>query len=267
MKRVALITLHGMGQVDWNYHHALEQGLQQRLGPDWDRVAFKVVHYAKFLQDPQDILWADMLRDTANELDATRLRKFMLFGFGDAGSLEYSAHQSGNNTKYMLVQKEIRAVLRQAYVELDRDASRPVVIVAQSLGCQVISNYLWDAGTGKYIFQQMAGIGADEQEFLRLRSLRHLVSTGCNIPLFISGLDQRVCFDRPNSQFEWDNYYDPDDVLGWPLNQLGPSYHFVRDHDINAGGPLTFWNPLSHSGYWSDGDVLQPLANKLRNLL
>ena len=267
MKDVALITLHGMGQVDWNYHRGLELGLQQRLGSAWDRVAFKVVHYGKFLQDPQDSLWANMLRDTANELDATRLRKFMLFGFGDAGSLEYSAHQSGSDTKYMLVQKEIRANLRLAYEELGRDASKPVVIIAQSLGCQVISNYLWDAGTGNYIFQHMAGIGADEQAFLRLRSLRHLVTTGCNIPLFISGLEPRVCFDRPNNQFEWDNYYDPDDVLGWPLNQLGPSYHFVRDHDINAGGLLTFWNPLSHTGYWSDDDLLTPLANKLRDLM
>ncbi|WP_299594199.1 hypothetical protein [uncultured Microbulbifer sp.] len=267
MKDVALITLHGMGKVDWHYHSELENRLRNDLGADWERVSFKVVNYAYFLQQPQNILWERMLRDTDNELDATRLRKFLLFGFGDAAALEYSARQAGPNTKYLQVQREIQAQLSQAFEELGRDHRKPVVIIAQSLGCQVISSYLWDAGTGKYIFESMAGIDAGEREFVKLRSLRNLVTTGCNIPIFASGLDRPTCFDRPNPQFQWDNYYDADDVLGWPMNQLGNTYHFVRDHPINAGNLLTSWNPLSHTGYWSDDDVLLPLAEKLRQLL
>ena len=267
MKDVALITLHGMGKVDWEYHRELENWLRDDLSAAWDRVSFKVVHYAYFLQQPQDLLWERMLRDTDNELDSTRLRKFLLFGFGDAAALEYSARQPGPNTKYLQVQREIQAVLRQAYLELGRDHRKPVVIIAQSLGCQVISSYLWDAGTGKYIFDLMAGIGADEREFLRLRSLRNLYTTGCNIPIFASGLDRPTCFDRPNALFQWNNYYDADDVLGWPINQLGDTYHFVRDHPINAGNLLTSWNPLSHTGYWGDRDLLRPLADTLRQLI
>ena len=46
----------------------------------------------------------------------------------------------------------------------------------------------------------------------------------------------------------------------------------MTDHPINAGGGimewmLKSWNPLSHSQYWGDDDVLDPLEEHLRALL
>ena len=112
----------------------------------------------------------------------------------------------------------------------------PVVIVASSLGCQVISNYIWDAQRKKRkgeppkfgIWRQ----GAVEEEcgpqddFRRLKSLRALFTTGCNIPLFVSGHSEieAILPPNPNKPFEWKNYYDEDDVLGWPLRPLSDSY-------------------------------------------
>ncbi|HED39987.1 MAG TPA: hypothetical protein ENJ13_06110 [Chromatiales bacterium] len=265
MKEVALITLHGMGKKKPHYFSDLEDGLKKSLGNDWMRISFQKVQYASILQEPQNKLWRDMVSSSANDLDATKIRQFFLFGFGDAGSLEYSAHN--DKVKYLDVQKEIQSALRKAYVDLGQDKSKPIVIIAQSLGCQVISNYLWDADHNKYIFENTGGVDLDELDFLKLKSLRNLVTTGCNIPLFISGISDRKCFKKPNSSFKWDNYYDPDDVLGWPLRQLGPTFKIVSDHNINAGGLFTSWNPLSHEKYWSDKDVVRPLANKLMNLL
>ena len=103
--------------------------------------------------------------------------------------------------------------------------------------------------------------------FLKLTSLRNLVTTGCNIPLFISGISPRKSFKKPNPDFRWDNYYDPDDVLGWPLRQLGSQFSYINDHDINVGGALTNWNPFSHSYYWSDRDIHRRVANILQALL
>jgi len=261
MKEVALITLHGMGQVKPKYYSELEEMLKSRLKNKWDNVSFQKVQYAPILQVPEDEFWRSVLAAPENELDGTKLRQFFLFGFGDAGSLEHSAHT--DKKQYIDVQREIQKALDQALSDFDGDTTRPVVIIAQSLGCQVISNYLWDAQHGKNIFSESQPDGSAQSRFRTLTSLTNLITTGCNIPLFIAGLAVRECFAEPSASFVWDNFYDPDDVLGWPLRQLGPTYSNVRDHHINAGGMLSSWNFASHVAYWSDPDVVSALTNIL----
>jgi len=62
-------------------------------------------------------------------------------------------------------------------------------------------------------------------------------------------------------------------VLGWPLQPLSPQYHeLVEDRAINAGQGaagwiLKSWNPLAHTAYWTDDDVVKPLADLLHGLL
>ena len=46
----------------------------------------------------------------------------------------------------------------------------------------------------------------------------------------------------------------------------------VPDHRVNAGSGimgwlLKTWNPMSHTQYWGDTEVLGPLEAKLRSLL
>ena len=264
MKDLALITIHGMGETNNDYYVGLESKLKRYLKSDWDKISFKNVQYASILQDSEDTLWQAMISESANKLSYQRLRQFFLYGFADAATLEYSAHRFKD--KYIQVQEQIKKVLLEAYKELG-EHDRPVVIVAQSLGGQVISNYLWDAESGNYIFKHSDMNLSDTHDFLRLKSLDSLFTTGCNIPLFIAGLDERVCFNKPSPHFEWHNYYDPDDVLAWPLKQLGETFRNIQDHPINAGGFLSSWNPLSHTKYWTDKSFVKPLANHLQQLL
>lgn len=263
MKEVALITLHGMGKIKPSYYSELEEMLKRRLGIKWTEVSFQNVQYAPILQEPEDALWASMVATPENELDGTKLRQFFLFGFGDAGSLEHSAQT--DKKQYIAVQREIQRALDHALLDFEGDATKPVIIIAQSLGCQVISNYLWDAQHGSNIFAESPPDGSAQSNFRTLKSLTNLITTGCNIPLFIAGLADRRCFERPNDSFVWDNFYDPDDVLGWPLKQLGSTYNIVRDHPINSGGPLSSWNISSHGEYWSDDDVVSPLADIIKS--
>lgn len=72
---------------------------------------------------------------------------------------------------------------------------------------------------------------------------------------------------KPHPDFSWDNYYDADDVLGWPLAQLGPDYAAVNDREVNAGSLISSWNPASHGAYWSDKDVVEPPAKTLEELI
>jgi hypothetical protein len=69
----------------------------------------------------------------------------------------------------------------------------------------------------------------------------------------------------PQLQGEWVNFYDADDVVGFPLKELNDDYGLVvsADREINVGNIFGSWNPLSHLAYWTDHDVLDPIAKKL----
>ena len=65
---------------------------------------------------------------------------------------------------------------------------------------------------------------------------------------------------------EWVNFYDKADVIGYPLKELNADYRLkvTSDCPVHVGGPLTFWNPLSHVvAYFGDTDILGPIAEGL----
>jgi hypothetical protein len=97
-----------------------------------------------------------------------------------------------------------------------------------------------------------------------------MISQNINGRYGVSRIFQGICLDvgSPASRgFQWDNYYDPDDVLGWPLSQLGEVFTEIKDHHINVGDILTSWSPALRTRYWSDRDVLGSLANILKGFL
>lgn len=260
MKAVTLITLHGMGEIQKNYYQGLESSLRKTLAADWGKVCFKPVQYQPTLQKSQEALWDEIRYN--NDLDNTRLRRFFLYYFSDATSMEHGRHR--DRKKYIEIQKCIAKAYEGAYREAP---GRPVVIVAHSLGCQVISNYIWDAWKKINYFENFSDTDAGRKKHLLLKTTENLVTTGCNIPLFVGGLKHRKCFKKPNPQFEWDNFWDADDVLGWPMAQLDTktqSYaDIVTDRRVDAGNLVTSWNFMSHSGYWEEYDVYEHIGRVL----
>ena len=269
-KKIAFLTLHGMGTTKRSYYEELRDDLKSDVGADiWNKdIHFDHIYYQDILQKPQN----EYFKRVRNKVDSTKLRKFLLFGFSDAGGLEYSRTIDGS--AYERTQKRIFDALGKAFDAVESPQA-PVVFIAQSLGCQVLSNYIWDAmrdpspnfGVWQYDHGEL---DADDIHFRRLRTLRVLVTTGCNIPIFVGGLPraQRIPINRPNDSFVWENYYDEDDALGWPLQALSGGYKaLVRDIEVNVGNFLTSWNPLSHTGYWTDSDVQKPLVDHLQSLL
>lgn len=266
MKNIALVTLHGMGKTNPTYYEELEKNLRYELGDTWEQVSFHPVLYAPILQEFQDKLWDKINDEPANQIRAKILRRFLLDGLSDAASLENSAGR--NPRQYIAVQQLIYQALEEAYVNLSYSQHKKVIVVAHSLGAQVISNYLWDAQHDLQIFKHQQEDDPLKAEFVKLRHCGKLITTGCNIPLFVGGLDDLTCFKRPNSSFEWHNYYAADDILGWPLAQLSPSYaNIIWDHPIHVGNLLTSWNPLSHNGYWRSPSVYKPIVNMILSAL
>lgn len=275
MKRsIALITIHGMGDTKKNYYMDFYKEVKKYLGKTvWDRVIFKHIYYQDILQGNQEAIF-NRMRD---QIDWMKLRKFLLYGFSDAGSLEN--RKDSVNSPYFLTQKVILETMDEIFEEAEQQEI-PVVILAQSLGCQVISNYIWDAnpereaayGIWSVRLDDGVGKGSKKDSFRRMQSLQRLYTTGCNIPIFVSGHKNIEAISSPSDSFRWYNFFDEDDVLGWPLKPLSPSYdHLVEDISINAGGGLfgtvvKSWNPLSHGQYWTDNEVLNHISSSIKDI-
>jgi hypothetical protein len=267
MSKVAIITIHGMGNTPTHYANELKNELQTALASEWSQISFQSVYYQKMLQSNQDRVFQSMQRHIAGK----ELREFLLYGFSDAASLESSRDEARG--AYVQAQIEILAALHNAYAELGEQPGK-VIIIAQSLGGQVLSNYIWDAqhpgrsGIWRNIADYVT-VGAEELAFLKLESLYRLFTTGCNIPIFVAGYKDITPIAPPNAAFRWFNFYDADDVLGWPLQPLSPAYEaLVEDIPSNVGrgiiGWLTSWNPLSHGNYWGDRGFLEAVLIEIR---
>ncbi len=266
-KDVAIITLHGMGTTEPDYYRALEKKLRRAVGVDeWDaRVHLEPVYYQDLLQGQQDDVWDEMNEE--HDLRWDFLRKFMLFAFSDAASTEHSL-RTFDRTLYNAVHQKIAEAFDKSWVELGSEA-KPVILIAQSLGCEQASNYIWDARTGKRFFAGPSTVSDEVDAFRRLGSCSHLVTTGCNIPIFKSGLVSPQIFSRPNPDFAWHNYFDKDDVLGYPMRAMGSAFKvdWLYDHAISVGGFLTGWNPVSHTNYWTDRDLIEPVRGFIQGHL
>lgn len=271
---VGFITIHGMGDTPENYSEDLKQAVRAELGDaKWDKIAFKSLYYQEILQENQNEIFDRM----KPHIDWMQLRRFLLFGFSDAASLEHK--KSSKTSAYYKTQKMILDGLDEVFDALGK-TGKPVVLIAQSLGCQVISNYIWDSqqpapkvGVFSKPLNDGVAPGSAQDKFRRLKSLQRFFTTGCNIPIFVAGHTDIKAIKPPNNKFTWQNFFDEDDVLGWPLKPLSPSYEaLVEDIPVNAGGGILghlvkSWNPFSHKLYWSDREVVKPLARALADLL
>lgn len=283
--KLAILLLHGMGDITKSEFESRVSRLREDLNEEIDGkrdntenlpVIFKPVFYQDTLQDNQNELYTLL---NTRELDWKMLRKFLMFSISDAASLEHGA--GNDNSVYTQVQTRIYNALHEVYNE----GVENVIIIAHSLGGQIISNYIWDsqiANPRQGVWKQRpSDLDDHTEEFLRLRGLRCLLTTGCNIPVFVAGHDNIRAIDTRETEFEWHNFFDEDDVLGWPLKSMGGKFDssydmhgisydeaVTKDHVINAGGSLwswatKSWNPLSHGEYWNDGDFLEILAEKV----
>lgn len=292
MADVILVTVHGMGETPPDYAADLGRRLHDLIGPRFaGQVDMRAVFYQNILQPNEREVWDRITGNganrTASPVHFAYLRKFLLFGFGDAAGLENRKEDIGS--VYELAQMEIAKTLLDAYHANGPDT--PLILLAHSLGCQVLSSYIYDAQKAKAGVPVAAGVWRDidhwsqtyqgralsaaEKSFLRCESALGWITTGCNIPIFVAAHKEMTIIPiaRPRPSFKWLNLYDPDDALGWPLQPLSEGYRLlVEDRVVNAGrGVIDMivrsWNPLSHEIYWRDKEVIAALAQMLTQLM
>ena len=280
-KTLAVAVVHGMGaqrkdnpdnSADLSFSAGLHRQVRRIIGAsNFDaKIEWREVYWANVLQDRQDAYFAKIVGKT----DFDMLRRFVIFNLSDAASYRKLPIDDTDQT-YHDVHKRVSGVF-DALKDAVGDRA-PLVIIAHSLGGHVMSNYIYDAQQ-----ENKNGTGA-ATPIQRMETVAKFITFGCNIPVFVFAYPESDVrpIAYPGSKLPtrlkmkpwWYNYFDRDDVLGFPLRDVSPRYaamandNRLADVEINAGSILTSWNPLSHNAYWTDEDFYRPVALRLSALM
>jgi hypothetical protein len=262
MDSLGVLVIHGMGSQMPGYSAAMKDELERSFPVNSPGIAWEEVLWADVLRS-REINLLDTMSNSPQPLNWASLREFVVHSFGDALAYHRS-HEAGS--AYSRVHDVISGSIDSLQSRLDPGA--PIIVIAHSLGAHMMSNYIWD--------QQHGGSRKDISKLLAM------ITIGNNIPLF--SLDFPDAISRPitlprNPLTRWLNFYDRDDVLGWPLRplyennlaQLTPEQQAtvgcIEDHEINVGNLATSWNPMSHMSYWTDKDFTGPVIDYFRRVL
>lgn len=247
---VAIVFVHGIHTFAPGYHAKMQAAIEARLPK-------RIRDVATF----RSVFWAERVRMRQKEyLDAvsekglfpvTPYRSLVVQGLGDAAA--YQKTKSVRNSCYYEIQSDVRAVLES--LDAENVPNRPLIFVGHSLGCHIISSFIWDVNTIKnWDETRLAQEGDEIREFAnylkngspfrRLDTLAGLVMMGSNMPLFTftfgpsrilpitTSRDPSDAPAFPGKQLDadmrgrarWLNYYSRNDLLGYPLKPLNEAY-------------------------------------------
>jgi len=278
-KRVGVLVAHGMGKQTQDFAAPLIEAVQAELGVRAQEVAWQPVWWQAALAKRQKDLLERL--EQGGPLHYRRLRDLVVHFLADAVAYQrVPPDASGKKPTaerqdtYEAIHALVADAVRQLRAEIGQDA--PLIVVAHSLGCHVLSNYIWD----------MQKHPAAATPFERFETLAGMLTFGCNIPLFVLAHyePQPITFPAPSvaqalrpgvtpealrRAVRWTNIYDPDDPLGFPLKTLSQSYGQAVFEDVaeNVGNLLVSLTPLSHNAYWTDKGVTTRLAAQIRDVI
>jgi hypothetical protein len=269
---LAVVSIHGMGTQPEEFADALHLELKQRYTGPSDLV-FDKVFWAKVLAGAEDKLW-DRVTQT-HDLDFVKLRRFVVNALGDSIAYQPLVEAADPKVKnvYRQIHEEVGKSLKRAAEKAGEKA--PLVILAHSLGSVIISNYLWD------LWKPSSSENPPlppTTPLERGETLVGLVTFGSPIALWslrYANFGEPIPFPYPKlaghypkAKAQWLNLFDQDDVLGYPLRDINPKYAKVvtEDAQVSVGGLFTGWNPVSHTGYWTDNDFTKRVAALLTKL-
>lgn len=275
---VAVAVVHGVGIQGSDFAEPMIAELTDRFGHELgmkraeasEQLVFEAVHWAPVLQDAETKLWRKVT--ARRDLDFVKLRKFMVDFAGDAIAYQpLPASREVYDSVHAVVARALRALARTA------GSKAPLCVISHSLGTIISSNYLYDLSqsrrpgmVSKAVREVKKRTPLENGETLTLFytlgspiavwSLRYR-DFGTPIPVPAPKLTEH----HEGLNGEWVNFYDPDDIIGYPLRSLNDAYKNSVDQDVavNVGGLMSSWNPLSHTAYWTDNDVTKPLAASL----
>ena len=265
--KVAVLIIHGIGAQKENFaDETIKEINYWIINQDKDPkdIIWRSVYWADVLGPRQIKFMDDIIAEKNNDIDFIKLRRLIVSTLGDAAA--YHNISGKGSVTYDLIHARITAHIKELYDNQLNQVPCPLIIMAHSFGGHIMSNHLWDCQKDDLL---------EVSDFEKMKYTAGIITFGCNIPLFTLTHVNLKPVEFPGINLthtqkmnaKWLNFYDPDDVFGYPLKQLGKHYEFVEDININVGGVLTSWNPMSHNGYWTDKDFTRSAANLLAQFI
>lgn len=298
---VSILFVHGINVSDQNYAQPAIERLRKRLPK-------AIRHHAKF----GSAFWADIVRphqrafferaSGAAGLTRSAARTFALEGLGDAAAYQKTPK------RYDAPYFRIQAKVREALLALDSvaDPSRPLVVIGHSLGCHILSSFIWDVNNIKQA--NAADFGGDKltekfqkalmegSPFQRLDTLAGIVTMGSNMPLFTFTFERKdvmpITKARPGripafpgrslspelaQRAKWLNFFSRNDLLGYPLKplyELGDDHTLLQDIPVRSEGllasiaiPSPFNAIRAHTRYDRNRQVLRKTAKLIQDVI
>lgn len=285
-QNIAVAVIHGVGRQGSDFAEGLIDKVKDRFAelisglghnPD-EMLVMEPVLWSPVLENEENELWRRLKREA--NLGYSDLRQFIISFAADA--IAYQPIATG--PKARTVYDAIHAKMAESMKRLAEKAGQkaPLCIVAHSLGTVIVCNYLYDLQKTEKSFMtgSLRSLTA-ATPLERGETLASFYTFGSPIAIWSLryenfGTPIAVPSEKlgthwpsiPATECQWINFYNRNDILAYPLKTLNDAYGKVVTEDrlVSVGGWLRSWNPFSHTEYWTDNDVTNPIAEGLARL-
>jgi len=274
-KKLGILLIRGSGHSGFRRQDLFMDRLNRKLaraGVDPGQVAHAMVDWYGPLQEQQELVLKRM-KKARTRLRSNATRQLIITNIGDL--INYGGKPGFPHFGYEETHKLVHRTILNLKDQLNDKA--PLLIIATSMGTEIINDYIRDR-------QAAAKAGKDDplgnSPFERFETLTGLFTLGNNLPIFAASfhIDEIRPIDFPSPHLSprlqevavWENYFDKNDSMAYPLKPLNKHFEkhaHLKDIQFNTGGLFTFWNPLSHFGYWRSRKLVQRLASYIKVLL
>jgi len=266
MEKLGILVIRGSGGTGFERQKKFINKLNHllsRKGIQTNQIVYEYIDWYEPLQTQQELLLERMNANPEYTLKSKSIRKLLLANIADL--INYGGKPNLPDQAYEKTHMLVYNSILNLESQLNKNA--PLIILASSMGTEIINNYIWD--------RQHSG-KSDQfslTTFQRFETLVGLFTFGNNIPIFSSSstIDDLTPIEFPmpkaipkwRDMAIWENYFDKNDPLGYPIKFINEDYALanVRDIQIGIGNILSSWNLLSHFGYWTSRKLQKRISD------
>ncbi|SFR37255.1 hypothetical protein SAMN04488005_1089 [Yoonia tamlensis] len=274
-QKLGVVVIHGVWSqagskpadpVQPTYSRGMAQRVMRKLGKRAEDIIWKEVSWADILQ-PRQREYLELIRDKTGSEPA---RAFVLSALSDVAS--YRKVSDGSTAIYEQIHSRVEQTMRALAAQIGPNG--PVLILAHSLGAHIMSNYIYDVQN----FMRLTGDHRFDCALENMQTVAGFMTFGCNIPVFLFAHRRNsiVPINYPGSALAdhqqispwWQNFYDKQDVLAYPMGPAAPCYskmvvdRQLRDVPMHLGKPVAkHWDPTTHGDYWDDPEMIAPVVH------
>lgn len=274
-RHVSVLFVHGINVSTQDYATGAKERIRRALPKSLRPfVSFGSAFWADIVR-PHQTAFFERVRSKA-DIKPTLARRLALEGLGDAAA--YQKTPKRLDAPYFRIQRRVGDALKA--LDSPGDPERPLIVIGHSLGCHILSSFIWDVNNIKQLTEdelkaqdpatrEYHGVLSSGSPFRRFDTLAGIVTMGNNMPLFTFTFERHdvtpITKARPgkvpafpgralaaglSNKSRWLNFFSHNDLLAYPLKplyELGDDYRLMQDIAVQS------------EGWWRSSPLLSPL--------